>query len=152
AITRLPYSFPLIPGMTLHSGNAQRAMRKHRPMAVEDATQDADLRALALPFAGSALYVPLAGKAKESMGVLLLLRRQAGPFGDTLTRIAEMFSNRAATAIENARLHDQARRDADAKATLLHELNHRVKNNLAGLVGLLSMGTPDLPPEAQRWL
>ena len=49
-------------------------------------------------------------------------------------------------------LHEQAGRDADAKAILLRELHHRVKNNLAGIVGLLSMHEPDLTPSAQQWL
>ena len=59
---------------------------------------------------------------------------------------------RAAVAIETARLHEEARRAAQAQAMLLRELNHRVKNNLAGIVGLLSANTPDLPPEAEQWL
>jgi two-component sensor histidine kinase len=35
---------------------------------------------------------------------------------------------------------------------LLRELNHRVKNNLAGIVALLSMGQPEMSVAAQRWL
>ena len=38
---------------------------------------------------------------------------------------------------ENARLLEQARRDAQTKTTLLHEVNHRVKNNLASIIGLI---------------
>jgi two-component sensor histidine kinase len=53
---------------------------------------------------------------------------------------------------QQQRLNQQVRRDADAKAILLRELNHRVKNNLAGIVGLLSAGAPDLSDEAQQWL
>jgi len=37
----------------------------------------------------------------------------------------------------NARLLEQARRDAETKTTLLKEVNHRVQNNLAGVIGLL---------------
>jgi two-component sensor histidine kinase len=101
---------------------------------------------------GSALYLPLMASGAGAFGVLVLLRRATGSFSDEMVRLAEIFCARASTAIESARLHDQAVRDAQAKATLLHELNHRVKNNLSGLIGLLSMGTPPLPPEAQRWL
>jgi two-component sensor histidine kinase len=43
----------------------------------------------------------------------------------------------AAVAIENARLLEQARQDAETKAVLLKEVNHRVKNNLATIIGLL---------------
>jgi PAS domain S-box-containing protein len=38
---------------------------------------------------------------------------------------------------ENARLLAQARQDAQTKTILLHEVNHRVKNNLASIIGLI---------------
>jgi PAS domain S-box-containing protein len=38
---------------------------------------------------------------------------------------------------ENARLLEQARQDAQTKTILLHEVNHRVKNNLASIIGLI---------------
>jgi two-component sensor histidine kinase len=40
-------------------------------------------------------------------------------------------------AEENARLLEQARQDAQTKTILLHEVNHRVKNNLASIIGLI---------------
>jgi PAS domain S-box-containing protein len=38
---------------------------------------------------------------------------------------------------ENARLLEQARQDAQTKTILLHEVNHRVKNNLSSIIGLI---------------
>jgi PAS domain S-box-containing protein len=38
---------------------------------------------------------------------------------------------------ENARLLEQARQDAQTKTILLHEVNHRVKNNLTSIIGLI---------------
>ena len=38
---------------------------------------------------------------------------------------------------ERQRLYEQAQRDAETKATLLREVNHRVKNNLTAIIGLL---------------
>jgi PAS domain S-box-containing protein len=35
------------------------------------------------------------------------------------------------------RLYEQTRRDAEAKTTLLREVNHRVKNNLTSIIGLI---------------
>ena len=43
----------------------------------------------------------------------------------------------AAIALHNARLYEQARHDAEAKAILLKEVNHRVKNNLTAIIGIL---------------
>ena len=63
-----------------------------------------------------------------------------------------MFTARAAGAIENARLLEQTRHDADAKAMLLRELNHRVKNNLGSIITLLSLNEPEMSPAVRRWL
>ncbi len=38
---------------------------------------------------------------------------------------------------ENARLLEQSQQDAQTKTTLLHEVNHRVKNNLTSIIGLI---------------
>lgn len=37
----------------------------------------------------------------------------------------------------NVRLYEQAQQDAETKARLLDEVNHRVKNNLTGIIGML---------------
>lgn len=42
-------------------------------------------------------------------------------------------------ALENERLLQQARYDADTKEMLLHEVNHRVGNHLTAIAGLLSL-------------
>ena len=69
-----------------------------------------------------------------------------------IVRNAELFASRAAVAAENARLLEQSRHDSEARAMLLRKLNHRVKNNLAGIAGLLSTSPDDLPADARRWL
>lgn len=45
----------------------------------------------------------------------------------------------ARMAHSNAQLYEQAREDAEIKAALLQELNHRVRNNLAAISGFLEM-------------
>ena len=52
-------------------------------------------------------------------------------------------------AIENARLLENARHDAETKAVLLKEVNHRVKNNLAAIVGMLYIERRHIGIEAQ---
>jgi two-component sensor histidine kinase len=51
--------------------------------------------------------------------------------------LVESLATTAAIAIENARLYAQTRQDAVTKAMLLDEVNHRVKNNLTAIAGLL---------------
>jgi PAS domain S-box-containing protein len=49
----------------------------------------------------------------------------------------QSFADYCAIAISNARLHAQTRRDVETKAILLREVNHRVKNNLSAIIGLI---------------
>lgn len=51
--------------------------------------------------------------------------------------LCQGIAQQAAIAIQNARLLEQARHDAETKAILLKEVNHRVKNNLTTIIGLL---------------
>ncbi|MGH7468384.1 MAG: response regulator [Longimicrobiales bacterium] len=53
-------------------------------------------------------------------------------------------------ADQNYQLYEQAHRDAEERALLLRELDHRVRNNLSVIMGLLSMERnrrPPRPPE-----
>ena len=84
----------------------------------------------------SILTVPLRVK-NGIIGVLQVVDTQADRFQPTDLRLAESLATTAAIAIENARLYEQARQDAETKSVLLDEINHRVKNNLAAIIGLL---------------
>jgi len=86
----------------------------------------------------AALIVRGALKAKQQViGVIQVVDETPSRFSQTDTRLVESLAANAATAIENARLYEQTRRDAETKARLLQEVNHRVKNNLAAIIGLL---------------
>ncbi|MCI0435477.1 MAG: response regulator [Gemmatimonadetes bacterium] len=49
-------------------------------------------------------------------------------------------------ADQNYHLYEQARQDAEERALLLRELDHRVRNNLSVILGLLSMERNRRPP------
>jgi len=49
-------------------------------------------------------------------------------------------------ADQNYQLYEQARHDAEERALLLRELDHRVRNNLSVMLGLLSMERSRRPP------
>jgi DNA-binding response OmpR family regulator len=59
-------------------------------------------------------------------------------------------SELATMAETNAQLYEQARDDADIKAALLQELNHRVRNNLAAISGFLEMELSRADPGAAQ--
>lgn len=51
---------------------------------------------------------------------------------------------------ELRRLYEQTQQDAETKAELLREVNHRVKNNLVAIVGLLLAEKKHAPAEGRR--
>jgi two-component sensor histidine kinase len=84
----------------------------------------------------SMLGVPLRTQ-RETIGVLIVFDQSLNRFDETDQALLESLATTAAIAIENARLYEQSRRDAEKRQFLLHEVNHRVKNNLAAIIGLL---------------
>jgi ribose transport system ATP-binding protein len=84
------------------------------------------------------LAVPLKVKQRV-IGVLEVVDATGGRFTPANQVLVEAMASIAAVAIENASLFGQTRQDAEVKATLLREVNHRVKNNLVSIMGLLSM-------------
>ena len=84
----------------------------------------------------SILTVPLQVKSGV-IGVLQVVDTEVGRFSKADPMLVESLATTAAIAIENAQLYEQAQRDAETKSMLLREVNHRVKNNLSAIVGLL---------------
>ncbi len=85
---------------------------------------------------------------KEGRGVWLLvsaspIRSRAGQNVGSLDMYMDLTTRKQAEQErerlleEQKQLIEQVRQDAEIKATLLREVNHRVKNNLAAVIGLL---------------
>jgi GAF domain-containing protein/anti-sigma regulatory factor (Ser/Thr protein kinase) len=133
---------------------ANEAFAGGKPLIVTDARNDPRLHGSwgKIPGVGSILYAPLMGGDRQPMGIMALARYVTGTFSQEQIELAQTFSTLSAMAVENARLLEQTQHDADAKTILLRELNHRVKNNLAGIVALLGMDLPPMAAEVRQWL
>lgn len=88
----------------------------------------------------------------ESIGALNLCARQPRKFSEFDRSLMRLFSHQAAIILGQSQLLEQLRDHLETNRVLLHELNHRVKNNLNGIQGLLVMDQPELSGDAQAWL
>jgi len=118
-------------GWVIQSGNSLNV-----PDARADkryAKEGAKLSALNIK---SILSIPLTVK-RNIIGVLQVMDDTVDRFSTEDQMLLESLATTAVIAIENARLYEQALKDAETKSVLLHEVNHRVKNNLSAIIGLL---------------
>jgi two-component sensor histidine kinase len=84
----------------------------------------------------SLISIPLLVQGR-AIGALQALDSEPARFNESDLALMESLAAAAAFAIENARLYSQARQDAETRTVLLREVNHRVKNNLSAIIGLL---------------
>jgi K+-sensing histidine kinase KdpD len=84
----------------------------------------------------SVLTVPLIVNHKV-IGVLQATDTEPNRFDPKDQRLLESMATPSAIAIDNARLYQQTQQDAITRAALLDEVNHRVKNNLTAILGIL---------------
>ncbi len=84
----------------------------------------------------SILTVPLQAGQKV-IGVLQVVDTRVNRFNLADLKLLKPLAAAAAMAIENTQLYEQARWDAETRTVLLREVNHRVKNNLTGIIGML---------------
>jgi len=117
------------------------------------AKDEEHLRALLAIGFVSSVSVPLAA-AGRTFGVLSLVQAESGRhFGEADLPLATELAHRAAVAIENARLYQEALAANRAKAGFLATMSHELRtplNAMIGYVDLLLMGIPEPIPMAAR--
>jgi two-component sensor histidine kinase len=72
-------------------------------------------------------------------GVLEVDRRSPGPFSENDIAFLRTYANMLSAAVGRFRASEELRRRADDNERLLRELQHRVKNNLQVIVGLVQV-------------
>ncbi len=87
--------------------------------------------------AGAPIRWGQADRKGELEGILIAADSVSHVFSQADVGLLDMLATQAAIAIENAQLYEQTRQDAETRSVLLREVNHRVKNNLTGILGLL---------------
>jgi len=119
-------------GSVLTSGDLSRDGRfTHRGTA-----REGGLRA--------AIAAPLITRGHR-VGALSLYRRSSHPFDRDDTRVVMALANTAAIAIENARLYEETQERAQFLTAMMSEINHRVRNTLQAVAGLLRMEMDQRP-------
>jgi two-component sensor histidine kinase len=81
-------------------------------------------------------------------GGICLYNKEEKTLSDDQVRLLDAFAHEAAIALENSRLYDAALRGLEVKSAMLQEMNHRVRNNLQTVAGLLSMQLRRMPVDS----
>ncbi|WP_428936993.1 sensor histidine kinase [Fontivita pretiosa] len=154
--TRGTASAPLDQVYSLDELSASRqAMRTGQIVTCSDMAKDPGV---ANPHLGrrygvvALLVIPLLVNGR-ALGTMVLSDRLPRQFTEHELHMARLWGAQAAVILAHSQMYSELRNQAETNRTLLRELNHRVKNNLAGIAALLSIDTPpDLSDTARAWL
>jgi two-component sensor histidine kinase len=134
--------------LDVQQSDIARAIQRGIPVALP---ADADAH-LGVPFASegyrSAFCVPLIAP-RAIMGGICLYSREERTYTAEQVELLDAFAREAAIALENSRLYDAALRGLRAKSAMLQEMNHRVRNSLQTVAGLLSMQLRRMDPSSE---
>jgi two-component sensor histidine kinase len=86
----------------------------------------------------SAVIAPLKARGKN-IGALCLFTNKPRNFTEQDKRLVSMLTDGAGIAIENARLYQEEKQRSSLLSGFIHEANHRIRNSLQAVAGLLEM-------------
>ena len=86
----------------------------------------------------TAIAAPLIARGR-TLGVISLYRAATREFTDDDKRLLMSLADSAAVAIENADLYREAQERAEFLSAMMSEINHRIRNTLQAIAGLLRM-------------
>jgi PAS domain S-box-containing protein len=126
-------------GMVLRRGEgvSGKVWESGQPLIVDDHRNWEGRAAAYDDYAFTAMVAVPIRWGQEFLGVLNVVADPPHAFVPADADLLGLFATQAAIAIRNARLYEQTRQDAETRAALLREVNHRVKNNLMAIIGLL---------------
>lgn len=129
-------------------GLAGRAMESQQPLTSADIQRDGRFKHRAAAREGglrTAVVAPLIARDR-TVGVLNLYRRTDREFTEQEQRLAMTLANSAAVAIDNANLYAEAQERAEFLSAMMGEINHRMRNTLQAVAGLLRMEMEQAEP------
>lgn len=120
------------------------AISTGQPLVIQDAESDPRLDGRARQFGvRSLLIVPLASQGQVSAIAFLDRPGKSRMFFSSQIRLASAIATQAGVALDHARLYRLEHEKSTLLASMISELNHRVKNSLAIVAGLLSLQAMD---------